>query len=94
MDNEVLITVTIPTKYGTIYSAKIIDQHNFYIQTLKEADIKIKFDYVNNDSEEISINDIVNLFIINDKTNPINQNCAQLQLRSDWLSNFRSRLTF
>jgi hypothetical protein len=60
MESESLISITLSTKTGIdIYSSKVIDQYNFYLQTLKESGIDIIFRYDNGEQDIYNINDLL-----------------------------------
>lgn len=60
MESETLVSISIPTKYGIdIYSSKIIDQYNFYVQTLKESGIDVIIRYTNDEQDSFNINDLL-----------------------------------
>ncbi len=91
MNEEQLVYLYLPTKFGiNIYSAKVIDQYNFYIETLKIADISIELKYNNNDSETFHINDILNLLEI--ENNQDNTYHFTEVYKTDFNSNDRFRI--
>lgn len=60
MESETLVSLSISTKYGiNVYSSKIIDQYNFYTQTLRESGIDIILRYSNGEYEKFNINDLL-----------------------------------
>ena len=60
MESETLVSITLPTKYGIdVYSSKIIDQYNFYIETLKESGIDIVLRYNDGEVDIFNINDLL-----------------------------------
>lgn len=72
MESETLVTISIPTKYGiNIYSSRVIDQYNFYKQTLRESGVDIilrynttkesddTFDNISPDTECYNVNDLL-----------------------------------
>ena len=60
MESETLVNITVSTKYGVdVYSSKIIDQYNFYTQTLRESGIDIIFKYNDGEQDVFNINDLL-----------------------------------
>lgn len=60
MQSESLVSVTLSTKSGIdIYSSKVIDQYNFYVQTLKESGIDIILRYNDGEQDVYNINDLL-----------------------------------
>lgn len=62
MESETLVDIVISTKYGIdIWSSKIIDQYNFYTQTLRESGIDIVIKYNDGDVDIFNINDLLDV---------------------------------
>lgn len=60
MNSEQLVYINLPTKKGiNIYCSKIIDNLNFYKQTLKESGVELTISYDDDDVEIFNINDVL-----------------------------------
>lgn len=60
MQSESLVSITLSTKTGIdIYSSKVIDQYNFYVQTLRESGIDIILRYNDGEQEVYNVNDLL-----------------------------------
>ena len=60
MESETLVSIAVSTKYGIdIYSSKLIDQYNFYTQTLRESGVDVVFKYNDGEQEVFNVNDLL-----------------------------------
>ena len=70
--SETIVSVSIPTKYGlNIYSSKIIDNYNFYVQTLRNSGLIIQFKCDEEIIETLNINKILDLCENNTKNDEL-----------------------
>ena len=57
-----LVSITISTQFGVdVTCYRIIDNYNFYVQSLRESGVEIKFEYQSNEIDVFNIDDLLDV---------------------------------